>query len=405
MTTNDTILMDAAPAALLEFEGQPRTVRRDEEFRELVADVGQNGIRTRLICRQREDRRYEVLAGHRRRAAAMEAGLLRVPIEVREMSDREALIFVAAENFGRENLRPSEEVAACAMLHERGGMDEAAIARCLGHAVDWVQMRLALPGLGEVVMTALDQGQMPLKVASDLLRVEPEQRDEAVQLVLDRAFAGEVISSAHAARLLDETFLRPARLQAEWEKRVRPLVEQYGALVAVVPVADRADYVEPWGGLVKGWVNADDDLPTEEVTPEWSGLKWRDLAVDFQSPMTLVPQIEGEHISGLLLLCHEKTLRELAAARVESGKGRVFLKASQVRDKRKVRDERGKSAGTNDEGEDVTERERGETFRITHDGEEVADRVEGHEAVLMKVLEGLTKGVSRVVVTREVGDE
>lgn len=392
MTTNDTILMDVAPGELREFAGQPRRVRDNAEFRELVQDVGSNGVRTRLICR-RVPEGIEVLAGHRRRAAALAAGLLLVPIEVRTYSDREALLFVCAENFGREALVTSEEVRSCELLRDRAGMDDASIARTLGHAEEWVQTRLALPDLGEAVMTALDAKQMPMKVAVGLLHVDPEQREEAVQMVFDRAFSGESISVAHACRLLDEAFLVPARLEAEWRRMVAPVVAQYLDLVTVCRVRDRADYVEPWGGLVKGWVSADDDLAADEVVSTWVGMKWRDLACDFRCPMVLVPQIADEKVTGLMMLCEVPKLRELAAARAESGGAAVFLKSAKAREMHHLAQER--KASERDAGEDVTIRDGVRQFRLdvkTTESEILTAAVEGLEALLMAVAQRVSVG-------------
>lgn len=385
MTTTTTELMDVAPSELREFKGQPRELREDAKFRDLCADVAANGVRTRLVCR-RVKGKLQVLAGHRRRAAALACGLMLVPVEVRDYDDRAALIFVCAENFGHEDLRPSEEVRACAMLHEQLEFSVADIGRVTGHAEAWVQTRLALPGLGDEVMGALDEGAMPLRVAEELLRVNEGEREEAVQLVFDKAFAGGSMSAAHAVRLLEESFLRPARLEAEWVKLVGPVVRQYGAHVTVVPVRARGEYVEPWGALVRGWVLAEDDLPAEEVAASWVGMKWRDLAVDLACPMVLVPELSLEVVKGMLMLCDARRLRELAGARAESGGAGVFVKPSVVRARREMADTGAAEVG--ESADDVGDA--GERYKIESPlGETV---VCGLEAALVRVAESLRDG-------------
>ena len=337
MTNNTIEVLDVAPGELREFDGQPRVMRSDARFRELVDDVAVNGVRTRLICRRLACGALQVLAGHRRRAAAIACGLLMVPVEVRVYDDRAALIFVCAENFGRCDLRHSEEVAACVLLAGRLAFSVGEIAKVTGHSDGWVQLRLDLPGLGDGVMAALDQGRMPLRVAEELLRVPSDARGEAVQLVFDKAVVGEVMSPAHAVRLIEESFLRPVRLAAEWERMVRLVVRQWGDLVSVCPVKERGEYVEPWGELVRGWVNVEEELPNDEVTSEWLGLSWRDLAVDLKCPMVLVPELAGETVKGILMLCSSARVRELAAVRAENGGGKVFVSPAQARGRREVK--------------------------------------------------------------------
>lgn len=125
--------------------------RTSEDFRALVKSVREKGVLVPLIVRPREldgqpGACHEILAGHRRVAAAIEADLEHVPCIIRSLDDREALEFVVCENLEREDPDPLAEASGIAALTEMGWDIEAIASRC-GRSPSWVMRRKALTGL------------------------------------------------------------------------------------------------------------------------------------------------------------------------------------------------------------------------------------------------------------------
>ena len=65
-----------------------------------------------LLARKRPDGEYELISGHRRKAASEQVGLEKLPVLVRELTDEEAMILMVDSNIQRENLLPSEKAFA-----------------------------------------------------------------------------------------------------------------------------------------------------------------------------------------------------------------------------------------------------------------------------------------------------
>src|SRR3990170_6023612 len=87
---------------------QPRTRFREESLAELARSIQSSGIVQPLVVRPL-GARFQLLAGERRWRAAQRAGLSRVPVVTREVSDEAALEITLVENIQREDLNPIEE--------------------------------------------------------------------------------------------------------------------------------------------------------------------------------------------------------------------------------------------------------------------------------------------------------
>ena len=99
------------------FQNHPFYVRDDESLQALCDSIREYGVLSPLLARPTESG-YEIVSGHRRRAAAMKLGLEKLPVLVRGMSDDEAIILMVDSNIQRENLLPSEKAFAYKMKLE-----------------------------------------------------------------------------------------------------------------------------------------------------------------------------------------------------------------------------------------------------------------------------------------------
>ena len=99
------------------YKEHPFQVKDDESFQELCDSIQKYGVLSPLLARPTEDG-YEIVSGHRRKAAALSLGLDKLPVLVRDMSDDEAVILMVDSNIQRENLLPSEKAFAYKMKYE-----------------------------------------------------------------------------------------------------------------------------------------------------------------------------------------------------------------------------------------------------------------------------------------------
>ena len=98
-----------------DFPDHPFQVRMDEDMDQLVESVKSRGIITPITLRQKEDGRYEIISGHRRKKACELAGLEMVPAEIKELTRDEAIILMVESNLQRSVILPSEKAFAYKM--------------------------------------------------------------------------------------------------------------------------------------------------------------------------------------------------------------------------------------------------------------------------------------------------
>ena len=98
-----------------DFPDHPFKVRLDEDMDQLVESVKTRGVITPITLRQKEDGRYEIISGHRRRKACELAGLETVPAEIKELTRDEAIILMVESNLQRSTILPSEKAFAYKM--------------------------------------------------------------------------------------------------------------------------------------------------------------------------------------------------------------------------------------------------------------------------------------------------
>lgn len=101
-----------------DFPNHPFHVRMDESMAEMADSVKQYGVLVPALVRPRPEGGYEMVAGHRRKAASELAGKAAVPCIVRELSDEEAVIIMVDSNLQREQILPSEKAFAYKMKLE-----------------------------------------------------------------------------------------------------------------------------------------------------------------------------------------------------------------------------------------------------------------------------------------------
>lgn len=170
----------------------PRKTFDPKSLQELADSIRQHGIQVPLLTRQVETigklgpvRAWEIIAGHRRHAAASLVGLDEVPCIVREMSDDEAREIALIDNLQREDMPALEEADAYESLRQQlGGVEQ--IAARVGKPVDYVTKRLKLVSLSALSRQALGERLITVDHAMLLARLGDEEQDAKLKWTLDK---------------------------------------------------------------------------------------------------------------------------------------------------------------------------------------------------------------------------
>ena len=109
-------MLDAV--VLVPFQNQPFRVATGEEMDQLKESIQEYGVLSPLLARPLPNGSYEIVSGHRRKAACEALGITRLPVLVRPMTDDEAVILLVDSNIQREHILPSEKAFAYKMKME-----------------------------------------------------------------------------------------------------------------------------------------------------------------------------------------------------------------------------------------------------------------------------------------------
>ena len=101
-----------------DFPDHPFHVRDDEDMQQLVDSIKSRGVLTPAVLREKEDGRYELVSGHRRKRACELAGLSTLRSEIKDLSRDEAIIYMVESNFQRSSILPSEKAFSYKMRLE-----------------------------------------------------------------------------------------------------------------------------------------------------------------------------------------------------------------------------------------------------------------------------------------------
>lgn len=178
-------VMEIPMDKLVGFRNHPFQVKDDEPLNALCESIRDYGVLSPLLARPTADGNYEIVSGHRRKAAAMKLGLEKLPVLVREMTDDEAVILMVDSNIQRENLLPSEKAYAYKMKLEamkRQGTrtdltscqvgtrfrSDMLVASDTNESARTIQRYIRLTYLQKPILDLLDEGRIAFSPAVEL---------------------------------------------------------------------------------------------------------------------------------------------------------------------------------------------------------------------------------------------
>jgi ParB family chromosome partitioning protein len=156
---------------------QPRQHIEESHLEELAQSIRSHGLIQPILVRRTGDH-YEIVAGERRWRAAQRAGLLKVPVVVREVADDKLLEIALIENIQREDLNPIEEAQAYRRLTDELNLSQEQVAAAVGKDRATIANYIRLLKLPAEIRNDLAAGSMSMGHARALLALsdEPTQR-------------------------------------------------------------------------------------------------------------------------------------------------------------------------------------------------------------------------------------
>lgn len=183
-------IQDIPLGELHTFRSHPFHVEENDELREMARSILDHGVLTPAIARPRPEGGYELLSGHRRKAAAQLAGLKTLPVVVREMDDDAATIVMVDSNQQRENLLPSEKAFAYKMKLEaikHQGKTSVQVGQKLsrecvadesGESQTQIQRYIRLTNLLPELLKMVDEGRIAMTPAVELSYLPEKMQKE-----------------------------------------------------------------------------------------------------------------------------------------------------------------------------------------------------------------------------------
>ena len=184
---------------------QPRTTMDDDRLEDLARSIRANGVIQPIVVRRADDG-YEIIAGERRWRASQRAGLLKIPVVVREIPEDRLLAVALIENVQREDLNPIEEAHAYHQLAEEFHLTQEQIAESVGKDRSSIANYVRLLKLPHEVRESVASGGLSMGHARALAGIA----DEASLLRLARDVIAKQLSVRETEALIRKTTAPPA---------------------------------------------------------------------------------------------------------------------------------------------------------------------------------------------------
>ncbi|MDE5583821.1 MAG: ParB/RepB/Spo0J family partition protein [Ruminococcus sp.] len=150
---------------------QPRKVFSEEAITSLAESIREHGMLQPILVRPLAVGGYQIVAGERRWRAARMLGLDEVPVNIRELSDTEAMQIAIVENLQRENLNPIEEANGYSELIEKYGMTQEKVSKMVGRSRSAIANSLRILALPDEVVKMIGRGELSTGHAKALLQL------------------------------------------------------------------------------------------------------------------------------------------------------------------------------------------------------------------------------------------
>lgn len=228
------------------FREHPFQVRNDDAMDALCDSIRAHGVLSPLLARPSAEG-YEIVSGHRRRAAALKLGLQELPVLVRDMNNDEAVILMVDSNLQRENLLPSEKAFAYrmkleAMKHQGKATSTQVAAKSRtddfiafqdGVSGDTVRRYIRLTYLVKPILDLVDESRIAFSPAVELSFLTKTEQAELWDIMQCQDCTPSLSQAVRLKKLSQKGELNPDRIyeimseeKANQKERIRIEVSQ-----------------------------------------------------------------------------------------------------------------------------------------------------------------------------------
>ena len=170
---------------LHDYSNHPFKVSDDEKMEELTESIRERGVLLPILVRKTNDEEYEIISGHRRTHAARLAGIEKVPVIIRELSDDDATIVMVDSNIQREEILPSEKAYAFQMKLEaiqhkgiKGEESREVVGEANGLSGRQVSRYIKLTNLLPELLEMVDEKKIAIKLAVEIAELSESEQQE-----------------------------------------------------------------------------------------------------------------------------------------------------------------------------------------------------------------------------------
>lgn len=194
-----TKLRDIPLELIDDFPDHPFKVRDDEDMMQLVESVKERGVITPATVRQKEDGRYELISGHRRKRACELAGFETLRCEVVNLDRDAATILMVESNYQRSQILPSEKAFAYKMrleamkrqgqrtdltsvpVAQKSKTSREELGEQVGESQDQIRRYIRLTNLVPELLELVDEGKIKMRPAVELSYLNEESQRDVVE--------------------------------------------------------------------------------------------------------------------------------------------------------------------------------------------------------------------------------
>lgn len=231
---------------------QPRKRFSEDAITTLAESIREHGMLQPILVRPLPFGGYQIVAGERRWRAARMLGLDEVPVNIRELSDIQAMQIAIIENLQRENLNPVEEANGYNELIEKYGMTQEKVAQMVGRSRSSVANAIRILSLPENVLEMIQDGRLSMGHAKALSGFENK---ELLSSIAEKACDGGM-TVRQVEKLLQQSDTEPVKrsdrhIDSYFVEMELSLKEKLGRKVKV-------DYAKNKGALILEFYDKDD---------------------------------------------------------------------------------------------------------------------------------------------------
>lgn len=216
------------------FPDHPYKVRDDEDMENLIESIREHGVMTPAAVRKKEDGRYELISGHRRKRACELLGIPTLRCEIMEMNREESIVMMVESNYQRSTILPSEKAFAYRMRLEAmrrlpgrpkgnsatvlqnydGKTSREMLSEEVGESHEQVRKYIRLTELIPELLDMVDEGQIALRPAVELSYIPKLKQGEIWQCIEEEQCTPSHDQTIRMRRMAEEGKLTHEAIEA-----------------------------------------------------------------------------------------------------------------------------------------------------------------------------------------------